>query len=646
MRIISCLLLYIISLAQLGFCADYNLLQNLNGLLNSKHTFKKGDRVDLLVNSATSIDKSHEPYAYYHLPFICPRSKGIKAAHLSLTELLNGDRFYQSDYQLSFGYDQPCLRLCDRIVTPNAVSRIQDIIENDYIYNWIIDGLPASTTFISYDGIDPKKYYIPGFSLGYKDGGDYYIYNHLMLVIRYHKETDDTFSIVGFEVYPKSVNGNQCPGLSRDHENLKVKTDKENKLLIPYTYAVYWREDYEVDYNNRWKMYIDPSTIDDAGNLMKTSSNKSIHWASLVNSLVILSFVSIIVAFIVLSTFATNNNTFNSIAQQSFITPNYLTLLSIIVGSGIQLIFTFLGSFLFYLLFFIFNYLEKDSKFVYLITVVLLIGGFFAGFSSVQNYKLFSNQPKISLKKTLAISSLSGSLLISIGLIVVIITNICVFDKNSPRSLKFGSVIIFFIIYIILQIPISIFGGLISLKFNFLTKTINKRSISQQQPEPKSSVENIPVLLRFPVSLLIIGICPYSIVFIESRFLFTSLSTSNTSSLLYIFLILSTVLLFLVMMEIGIISSYFRLTKFKRLANWQWWVFYNCSLSIWLYLTATSIYYLFFKMQLLDNGSHILYIVYSIILNTVISLACGSSALWCANLFLFSIVFISNLKKD
>lgn len=659
-------LIWVLSWVSFSHCLESTVVENLRSFWSSKHTFSRDERIDLLVNSATSAT-SDRNIGYYRLPFVCPNSSSAKPVHLSVAEIINGDRFWQSDYRLAFLKDEPCLRICDRVMHQRSIEKSVEIIKDDYIAHWVVDGIPASTTFINDDGVSgPKKYYIPGFSLGYEQDGDAYINNHVMIVIRFHKESDDPekYSIVGVEVYPKSVKEAVCPGATRGYEHFKLDPHQEEQL-VPFTYSIYWREDPDLEHKDRWKMYIDPSTIDENGNIIQASSkNTAIHWVSLINSFVVLSFVSIIVAFVLMTTFRSNlasesASEFGQVAQSSFTPPVFLNLLSILTGSGIQFIFTLLGSGLLSFVFFRNTFGQQTTIFSAVIAV-LIIGGFFAGFSSIQLFKLFSTSSgELNLKKTIIISSLSGSALITLSLIVVVIANALVFDSDSPRSFKFGTFMCLFLIYVVLQIPISVIGGIISKNFNLLTKLLVKKmpdfvsssvplKKASNKPLPASSSRNYPFYLKLPFSLLILGICPCSIVFIESRFLYVALlvERASTSYFMYGFIISAAILLLVVMVEIGIIATYLRLLNVGSQVNWQWWTFLTCSFSIWIYLVPLSIYHLIFKMKLLDSGSPVLYMVYTTILNTVVSIACGSLALWSATMFVYAVVYSAGTKED
>lgn len=626
---------------------------NFLSLWHSKHLYKFGDDIDLLVNTVSS-SQSNIPYAYYKVPFVCPPSSSVKPVHLSLAEILNGDNLMQSDYQLVFGNDSPCLRLCDRIMAKRNIIKSIDLIKQNYIVDWVIDGLPASTTFISDNLTERKKYYVPGFPMGFVKGDDAYVNNHVLMVIRYHKEKDNQYSIVGFEVYPKSVDDFTCPGASKNFEHTKLDASNDFQL-IHFTYSVYWKEEPEIDYNNRMKLFIDPSLIDSNGKLLSkpSNNNKAIHWVSLINSLVLATFVSLVAAFIILINFrssiqSASQSSFAQISQNSFTKPRFLPLLSLLTGSGVQLVFTLLASGILSSLFLRKSF-ANDSKILALTIFILIIGGFFAGFSSIQLLKLFSTRgEQLSIWKTSLISSLSGSMLISLGLAIVVVVNTLIFSKDSPRSMKFSNFLQLFILYIFFQLPISLIGGLISRKFNLFTNLLSSSldSAPYTSASNKVSVAKTPLYLRFPFSMLIIGLFPCGIVFIESRFVYMTLLSERATTYLLGFLVLSAILLSIVMIEIGIISTYIRLLKNTSQYNWQWWTFLNCSISIWLYLESTSLYQLLKKLKTEGSTSPFLFIAYSSILNTIVALTCGTLALWSATIFIYSIVLISTKKKD
>lgn len=602
---------------------------------DTNHIFKQDQKVDLLVNYAHS-DKNQEQIAYYKLPFICPASANSNPVHLSISEILNGDRFWQSDYKLAFEMDNPCARICDRIISKKTAKKVIDLIKNDYMIEWVIDGIPGATTLIDDDEQGkPKKFYVKGFPIGFIENGIPYLHNHVMMVIRWHKEFDDPNkkTIVGFEVYPKSVSDFHCPGASRNYERYKIDLDQE-KLLIPYTYSVYWREDTEINFNSRWKLYIDPSS---------NANDNKMHWIAIVNSIVLISLLSMFVAFIILRTVYSNNDTTDDdhdtwkkvSIDEIFVEPKYLTLLCILSGSGIQLIFTLIG----FSLLLLFGFNNSDTTILSSMVILFTIGGFFSGFSAVQQYKIFSSEG-ITIKRAIVISTVSATFIMFLALVATTIPNFFVYSKNSPRFIKFGSLVLMFFIYILLQIPISIIGGLISMKFDYLKIIIGSNIIPKTQKSSslkQTSPGKQPIYNRFPFNLFIFGVFPFGITFIELLFLYKSIFVNKiSSSYLYGFIIFSALLLLLVQVENGVISTFLRLNSGDA-TNWQWRSILTSMFSILIYLQLYSIYYLSFRMKVIDLGSPLLFIVYASTLNVVISVACGSIGIWSSTLFVYKL---------
>ncbi|ODV88094.1 hypothetical protein CANARDRAFT_173954 [[Candida] arabinofermentans NRRL YB-2248] len=623
-----------------------------------KKYYKSGEKVELLVNTVES-EKSQHPYAYYHLPFVCPPTGQSRPVHLSLGEVLKGDRFWQSDYQLIFEKDEPCRRLCDRIISPQGIKVADDLIKNDYMIEWTIDGLPGSTTFIKpkNNKENHKKYYVAGFPLGFNDeNGNSYLHNHVMMVIRWHKESGDPNkkTIVGFEVYPKSVSDYHCPGASKNFANLMLNPNSNERQLASFTYSIYWREDIDVNYDNRWDMYQSSTNSNDG----------TMHWISIINSLVLVSLLSLSVGIVFLRTLnidfkssefisnefnnlvienpsKLNNGGWRSINNEVFIQPSFPLFLSIFGGAGIQLSITMFG-----LSILCTSGISGPGTTIISTTIgIFVTAGFFAGFAGVEFYKIFSYDHKYSWKR---VAFLSASLLTGFVLLILLIINTIVWAKDnslSPRTIPFGTIIALISIYVLLEIPLGLIGGLISNKTNLINKILPLRSSTTSSIKSlRKSVPNQPFYNKLRYSLPILGLIPFGIIFVEMLFLFKTLYVEKLSFYrMYGFLSFTAFLLFIVILEISIISTYLRLNS-GDYYNWQWKSFISSFGGIFLYLVIYTIYYLFTKVKLIDFLSALLYVVYSLLMNFLISVACGAIGLLSSTIFVYKIY--SSIKKD
>jgi transmembrane 9 superfamily member 2/4 len=286
-------------------------------------SYRDDENIPLLVNKVYS-DNTQLQYAYYDLPFVCPPTGNKQGGSpfgsghgvsLNLGEVLRGDRITTSDFEINMGQDVECQYLCDRVVGRKDVQWAQELIEEGYVTEWILDNLPGATSFVTVDR--SRKYYAAGFKMGYKDfelgsaRPQYFLYNHYTIVVRWRKAPGRAGEnggkvVVGFEVFPKSIAGEHrnitgCPlEVSGDQDPLSLYIPSNSTHLsqqyqdssyvpeevidmndgvtmtIPYTYSVYFREEFDLEWSNRWDLYFSDQ---------KESSFT--HWLAIINSLII-----------------------------------------------------------------------------------------------------------------------------------------------------------------------------------------------------------------------------------------------------------------------------------------------------------------------------------------------------------------------
>lgn len=220
-----------------------------------------------------------------------------------------------SDYELVMKQDVGCRALCTREVDRKAVKWGRQLIKDGYVAEWIVDNLPAATSFVTVDR--SRKYYSSGFKLGYQDFspaeglGRIYIHNHFTIVIRWRKAPgkageEGKSVILGFEVYPKSIgyenrDEDGCPyDVHAENSHLELFLTPNNKeieekysdssyipqrgedaddgatMKIPYTYSVYFREETSIEWSNRWDLFFTDQV-----------DSSMTHWLAIINSLTI-----------------------------------------------------------------------------------------------------------------------------------------------------------------------------------------------------------------------------------------------------------------------------------------------------------------------------------------------------------------------
>jgi transmembrane 9 superfamily protein 2/4 len=187
-------------------------------------------------------------------------------------------------------------------------------IEDDYRVHWMVDNLPVGIYFLDTEN---NKQFTRGFPVGFKVGtgksAKHYLYNHVRIIISYHDdktfEINDesaTTKVVGFRVEPMSIahswEGEQdkfTPGatvLSTCSSNNPAKNDPKNYYsvdkntnnLVVYTYDIVWEKS-DTEWSQRWDVYLN------AG-----SPNEKVHWFSITNSIMIVVFLTVMIAMILI----------------------------------------------------------------------------------------------------------------------------------------------------------------------------------------------------------------------------------------------------------------------------------------------------------------------------------------------------------
>ncbi|KAH7586818.1 Transmembrane 9 superfamily member 3 [Nakaseomyces glabratus] len=671
---VSMLLLLALVASLIKFCfwiipsvlSAITLNYNSHGWVNP-NLYKIGDHVELIVNKVES-DLTQLPYAYYDLPFICPPTKEKKPLHLSLDEIFRGDRKWQSDYKLSFGIDSPCEILCARKTKKEGMIKAKELVQQGYVTQWLIDeSLPAATTFIS--STNHNKYYAAGFPVGYVDDrtGKTFLNNHVMLVIRYHPVSEEEFTIVGFEVYPKSVSDYHCPGANKNHDKYEIIVpEKDDELtFIPFTYSVYWREEFEVDWNHRWNYFLNN------GELSNSKANQ-FHWMSFLNSVGIASMTTTIVSIILLKIFSKkeresrNINTSTNLGQdneddnddkisgsvfvnaKTWITVGkipYWKALICLTSMGIQFSFTILGSLI------ISCSLSKLHNIRFTVLTMSLIcficGAAISGYIGSRlyiEYQILKGylRNEVNRTKVYKFSVVCGSSLPGLLMVISFSLNCIILAHDSTNALPFKTEVFLVSIYFVTCIPLSLLGGVLALNckvdsYNTLKRitSLRRNTISRKSRSDFTKKVSLYQRLVFDIKhdsfttfgALAGGFFSFIIIWVELQYVYKSVWLEKTSFYYYYgFLLANILILSIVTIEIAIIGCYVMLkAKNDRYLRhtWGWKSFLMGSSCAW-YMELYSLYYIFFVLNMQGFSSIFISVCYSLLFNGMCGWALGS----------------------
>ncbi|XP_031279550.1 transmembrane 9 superfamily member 8 [Pistacia vera] len=604
--------------------------------------FLKGDELKVKVNKLIST-KTQLPYSYYSLPYCQP--KQILDSAENLGEVLRGDRIENSPYVFKMREPQMCNIVCRIKLDAKTAKKFKEKIDDEYRVNMILDNLPLVVPIRRIDQESPTVYQL-GFHVGLKGqytgtkDEKYFIHNHLAFTVKYHKDLQtDSARIVGFEVKPFSVK-HEYEGKWSDKVRLTTcdphakhtvvnsnspQEVAENKEII-FTYDVEFQES-DVKWASRWDAYL----------LM---SDDQIHWFSIVNSLMIVLFLSGMVAMIMLRTLYRDISKYNELETQEeaqeetgwklvhgdvFRSPSNSDLLCVYVGTGVQ----FFGMLLVTMIFAILGFLSPSNR-GGLMTAMLLLWvfmGLFAGYASARLYKMFKGS---DWKKTAFRTAITFPGIVSA---IFFVLNALIWGQKSSGAVPFGTMFALIVLWFGISLPLVYVGGYVGFKKAAIEDPVKTNKIPRQIPEQAWYMNPI-------FSILIGGILPFGAVFIELFFILTSIWL-NQFYYIFGFLFLVFCILVVTCAEITIVLCYFQLCSEDYL--W-WWRSYLTSGSSALYLFLYATFYFFTKLEITKFVSGVLYFGYMLIASYAFFVLTGTIGFYAC--FWFTRLIYSSVKID
>ena len=429
--------------------------------------------------------------------------------------------------------------------------------------------------------------------------------------------------IVGFEVYAKSIEAENrdtsgLPANIHDaHHGLELTMSKnitnttlgvgartsyvledldlddDATITIPFTYSVYFREEEHLEWSNRWDPYF-----------VNQEDSKQIHWLAIVNSLVIAGLLSAVVAVILartihgdikgykesgieegkLRTGKRNKGTSSPRKNSSekgglleqvdgdvggddvsssdevledvtgwklvhadvFRQPAYGNLLAPLIGSGMQLVFMSVGL----LALSCFGILNPSYRggFVSVGFALFIIAGLFSGYFSARIYKTFGGS---NWKHNVVVTA---TLIPGLLFTTIFILNLFVWAQASSTAIPLGTLFGLVALWLLIQLPLVYIGGWYGfVRAGSYLHPIKATTVPRQIPQQSWYSRSVQ-------ALLVAGLIPFAVIFIELLFVFRSL-WQDKSGYYYVFGFLAVVsaVSILAVMETTIIAVYIQL---------------------------------------------------------------------------------------
>uniref|UniRef100_A0A8C9VBW9 Transmembrane 9 superfamily member n=1 Tax=Scleropages formosus TaxID=113540 RepID=A0A8C9VBW9_SCLFO len=563
---------------------------------------QRGSEIELFVNRLDSVE-SVLPYEYRAFDFCTVESENRPSENLG--QVLFGERIEPSPYKVSISQVQ---RYKD------ARLRNRSLLGN----TGIVDNMPVTWC---YNVEDKQKFCNPGFPIGcYVTGSGqpkdacvhifstqdtFYIFNHVNITIYYHKVENDGAEarLVAAKMEPKSFKNVDCSGPPMDLSNKFT-----GELKIPYTYTVDFVENKEIRWASRWDY------------ILESMPHTNIQWFSIMNSLVIVLFLSGMVAMIMLRTLHKDIARYNQMdsvedAQEEFgwklvhgdifRPPRKGMLLSVFLGSGTQIfIMTFITLFLACL-----GFLSPANRGALMTCAVVLwvLLGAPAGYVAARLYKSFGGEKW----KTNVL--LTAFLCPGIVFTDFFVMNLILWGEGSSAAMPFGTLVAILALWFCVSVPLTFVGAYFGFKKRGIEHPVRTNQIPRQIPEQSFYTRPLP-------GIIMGGILPFGCIFIQLFFILNSI-WSHQMYYMFGFLFLVFIILVITCSEATILLCYFHLCAEDY--HWQWRSFLTSGFTA-AYFLVYAIHYFFSKLQITGLASTILYFGYTMIMALIFFLFTGT----------------------
>ncbi|KAF2918951.1 hypothetical protein DAI22_08g098100 [Oryza sativa Japonica Group] len=564
------------------------------------NNFDKKDPLQVKVNKLTSI-KTQLPYSY------------VDSAQ-NLGEVLRGDRIENSPYTSL----KCCQIVCKISVGEKEAKILKEKIEDEYRVN-----MQAIVPIKRMDQ-EGAYFYQHVFHVGAK--GQYarskdeksFIHNHLSFTVKYHRDAQrDVSRIVAFEVKPYSYAA--CDLLNNvKHEYEGQWNDKKTRLTTcdPHAKHIITSSDspqevevgkdiiftYDVDFKLEIVQRVISSGHLAGWDTYLLMTDDQIHWFSIVNSLMIILFLSGMVAMIMLRTLYRDISKYNQLgtqeeAQEETGWKLVHGDLCVYVGTGVQ----FIGMLLVTMVFAVLGFLSPSNR-GGLMTAMLLLWvfmGLLAGYSSSSLYKLFKGAEWKNIALRTAFT-FPGSVFA-----IFFFLNSLIWGQKSSGAVPFTTMFALVLLWFGISVPLVFVGSFLGFKKPAIEDPVKTNKIPRQIPEQAWYMNPI-------FSILIGGILPFGAVFIE-LFILTSIWLHQ---FYYIF---------------G--EDYL----------W-WWRSYLTSGSSAIYLFLYATFYFFTKLEITKFVSAVLYFGYMLTASYAFFALTGTIGFYAC--FLFTRLMYSSVKIE
>ncbi|CAH3146024.1 unnamed protein product, partial [Pocillopora meandrina] len=494
-------------------------------------------------------------------------------------QVVVGERIRPSLYNITFKKDVTCKQLCAKeYKSGNAedgkkLEFLRSGIALNYQNHWlvIIDNMPVTWCY-EFTG-EYRKYCSTGFPIGchvtedgqardacvtstkFNERGMYYVFNHVDIKIKYYDGSGEDWEgarLTSAEVKPKSIKHEKGKDLKCDDDlpAMGFPAEMKSDVYIAYTYSVQFLP--ETDPNQKWASRWDY--------ILDSMPHTKIQWFSIMNSSVIVLFLSGMVALIMRANSAQGHCSLQSDGVSGMLSEN----VSLEVGSW--------------------RCLPPSKEWNVIVCHVGL-------WNSDIYYSVFH------------IRLIFG---------IFFLLNCVLWSEGSSAAVPFTTLFTLLAMLFGISAPLTFLGAYLGFKKKPIEQPVRTNQIPRQIPYQR-------IYTRAALGIIMGGVLPFGCIYIQLFFILNSI-WSHQIYYMFGFLFVVCLILLLTVSETTILLCYFHL----RAEDYHWWwrsfLTGGCTA---VYFFLYSIHFFVTKLNITGTASTFLYFGYTLIMVLIFFLFTG-----------------------
>mmetsp|Transcript_19467 Transcript_19467/g.31871 ORF Transcript_19467/g.31871 Transcript_19467/m.31871 type:complete len:596 (-) Transcript_19467:424-2211(-) len=498
-----------------------------------KHIYQHKEQVPLYVNKVGPYANPSETYEYYSLPFCAPDD--LTPKHEDLGEVLEGDRLSNSNYDIRYKVDVQWQAICTKpgkkkVLSVEEVKKFQEAIDRDYYFEMYLDDMPMWGLIGEVEKRSDEKG---------KEHKKYFLLTHLHFSIDYNSN-----QIVEVQVSADPV------------QRTDITELKETP--VEFSYSIKWSES-PVRFEDRMEKYSKQSFL---------PQHLEVHWFSIINScitvLLLTGFLGTILMRVLKNDFIkyskegdeeddVEETGWKLIHGDVFRFPARKSLFCGLVGVGAQLFFLVLALFFLALVGVFYPYRSRGALYTASVVLYALTSGI-SGYVSASLYRKMDGENWVH-NILLNVFLFFGPLFVCFCFL-----NSVAWYNHATVALPFGTIVLILCLWCLVTFPLTVLGGIAG------KNTAGPFDAPVRTNKVPREIPPVPWYRSGPAQMVMAGFLPFSAIYIELYYIFTSVWGHRVYTI-YSILFIVFIILLIVTSFITIALTYFQLA----VEDHEWW---------------------------------------------------------------------------